>query len=75
MPKLPSITGSEAVDAFCRAGFVIARQSASHVILKKEGNRNHLSIPVHAGKNIGKGLLKNQIDKSGLTVKEFCELL
>lgn len=75
MAKLPRITGEEAVATFLRAGFSIARQSSSHVILKREGCRYNLSIPVHKGKIIGRGLLKNQIDKAGITVDRFLELL
>jgi hypothetical protein len=39
-----------------------------------EGNKNILSIPVHKGKPIKQGLLRNQISKAGLTVEEFLEL-
>jgi len=75
MPKLPRITGGEAVRAFKRAGFEEDRTNGSHTILKKTGHLYHLSIPVHAGKTIGKGLLKAQIEAAGLTVEQFIDLL
>jgi predicted RNA binding protein YcfA (HicA-like mRNA interferase family) len=34
-----------------------------------------LSIPLHAGKTLGAGLLKSLIEASGLTVEKFIELL
>jgi len=43
----------------------------SHVKLTKEGTVNILSIPVHKGKPIKQGLLRDQIKKAGLTEKEF----
>lgn len=75
MPRIPRISGAEAVAAFERAGWALDRISGSHHILKRAGNPNRLSIPVHKGKNVGKGLLKAQIDAAGLTVAEFIELL
>jgi predicted RNA binding protein YcfA (HicA-like mRNA interferase family) len=72
MSEIPRITGKEAVRAFERAGFVCVRVSkSSHHIMKKPGCRNLLSIPVHAGKTVGKGLLKSQIDAAGMTIDEF----
>jgi predicted RNA binding protein YcfA (HicA-like mRNA interferase family) len=75
MPKIPRISGEEAVRAFKQAGFHQDRMTASHCILKKAGHRYHLSIPLHSGKTLGKGLLKAQIAAAGLTVEEFIALL
>ena len=75
MAKVPVISGQEAIKAFERADFYIARTRGSHSIMKKDGHREMLSIPVHAGKTLGRGLLKSQILAAGLTVAEFCELL
>jgi predicted RNA binding protein YcfA (HicA-like mRNA interferase family) len=74
MPKLPRITGREAVDAFCRAGYTVDRVKGSHSILKRPGS-NRLTIPVHAGKTVGAGLLLSQIAAAGLTTDEFLALL
>ena len=73
MPKIPVLKGKEVVRAFERAGFVCDRISSSHHILKKPGCT--LSIPVHAGKDYGKGLLKAQIEAANMTVDEFLEYL
>jgi predicted RNA binding protein YcfA (HicA-like mRNA interferase family) len=43
----------------------------SHVKLTREGNPNILSIQVHKGKPVKKGLLIAQIKKAGMTVEEF----
>jgi predicted RNA binding protein YcfA (HicA-like mRNA interferase family) len=75
MPEVPRITGSEAVRAFERAGFVVDRVSGSHHIMKREGHPFRLSIPVHGGKTVSRGLLKAQIEAAGLTVEQFVDLL
>lgn len=59
------------VKAFERAGWINRGQRGSHVKLTMEGNPNILSIPVHKGKPIKQGLLRDQIEKAGLTIDEF----
>ena len=74
MSKLPSISGREAVAAFEKAGWVVARVGSSrHMILKKEGTITTLSIPDH--KTLDGGLLRALIRDAFLSVDDFCELL
>ena len=73
MPKLPHISGRDAVRAFEKAGWEISRQRGSHVVLTKPGSTYTLSIPMH--RVVAPGLLRDQIRKAGLTVTEFTELL
>ncbi|MEX0784380.1 MAG: type II toxin-antitoxin system HicA family toxin [Dehalococcoidia bacterium] len=70
---MPRISGTQAVKAFEKAGWRNARQSGSHVVLIKEGSALSLSIPLH--RELGPGLLRDQIGKSGLSVDEFIALL
>lgn len=73
MPKLPQVSGKDAVQVFERAGWRVARQKGSHVVLVKPGSIYSLSIPLHD--ELGPGLLRDQIRKAGLTVDEFIDLL
>jgi predicted RNA binding protein YcfA (HicA-like mRNA interferase family) len=73
MPKLPRISGREAVQAFEKAGWEVARQRGSHIVLIKPGSIYTLSIPMH--RVLGPGLLRDQIRKAELTIEEFIELL
>lgn len=73
MPRVPRISGAEAVRAFEKHGWRVARQSGSHVVLLREGSILSLSIPNH--RELGPGLLVDQIKKAGLTVEEFIALL
>jgi predicted RNA binding protein YcfA (HicA-like mRNA interferase family) len=51
MPKLPRVSGQEAVRALERLGFVRLRQSGSHVILRK-GSRGCV-VPMHSELKVG----------------------
>ena len=73
MPKLPRISGQEAVRAFQRAGWELARQRGSHAVMVKPGTIYTLSVPLHP--LLGPGLLRDLIRKAGLTVEEFTRLL
>jgi predicted RNA binding protein YcfA (HicA-like mRNA interferase family) len=71
---LSGLRPDRVIKAFQRAGWVPERQKGSHVHMSKEGNVNILSIPMHKGKPMKQGLLKNQITKAGLSVEEFLKL-
>ena len=74
MSALSGLKPDRVIKAFQRAGWTPERQKGSHVHMTKEGNRNILSIPMHRGRPVKQGLLKAQIEKAGLTVKEFLRL-
>jgi predicted RNA binding protein YcfA (HicA-like mRNA interferase family) len=74
MSGLHNLKPDRVVKALERAGWTNEGQRGSHVKLTREGNPNILSIPVHKGKPIKKGLLVDQIKKAGLTVEEFLRL-
>jgi predicted RNA binding protein YcfA (HicA-like mRNA interferase family) len=73
MSKLPIISGLKAVKAFSKAGWVMARQTGSHVIMVKDNSVVTLSVPKH--EEVDRGTLRKLIDNAGLTVDEFVELL
>ena len=74
MSSLHNLKPDRVVKAFERAGGRSEGQRGSHVKLTKEGNPYVLSIPVHKGKTIKQGLLRDQIKKAGMTVEEFLKL-
>jgi predicted RNA binding protein YcfA (HicA-like mRNA interferase family) len=75
MPKLPSVTGQEAIAAFEKAGFVVDRVSGSHHIMRRDGHPFVLTVPVHGNRNLKRGTLRSLIRAAGLTVEQFIELL
>lgn len=71
MSELPTVSGKQALNAFLSAGFILARTSASHHILKRVGHRFNLSIPIHGHSDLKPGTLRGLIRASGLSVDEF----
>lgn len=73
MPSLPVLSGSEVVKAFENAGWRVARQRGSHIILIKSGEMSTLSVPDH--KEVARGTLRSLIRSSGMAVDAFLEQL
>ncbi|MGL6095211.1 MAG: type II toxin-antitoxin system HicA family toxin [Fimbriiglobus sp.] len=69
MPKLPVVSGADAVRAFEALGWSVARRQSSHVILVKDGEVATLSVPDHD--EVAKGTLRSLIRHAGVTVAEF----
>ena len=62
----------KAIAAFVRAGYKVARQRGSHVILQRKDSPN-LVIPRH--RSVAPFLLRAQVRRADLTEKEFLKLL
>ncbi len=73
MARLANISGKEAVKAFQKAGWRIAGQVGSHVVMTKPGASANLSIPQH--KELSVGTLRALLRHGGLSVDEFLNLL
>jgi len=74
LTRLGSYKGEEVVKAFQRAGWKIARQRSSHIILEKEGHEATLSVPVHKGKNVKRGTLRDLIRDAKMSMDEFLNI-
>ncbi len=72
--KLPVLKPEEVVKALQRGGFVIKRQTGSHIIMHKPGTHHIITVPIHP-KDLPKGTLKAIIRQAGLKVEEFLALL
>lgn len=71
MSKLPLLSWRDVVKVLVKAGFTVARQKGSHLIL----TRDEYVVPVPKHKEIKRGLLVEIIAEAGLTREEFLRLL
>lgn len=67
MPKLPRISGAEAVKVLEKLGFVVARQKGSHVVLRR--GASGCVIPLH--RELKVGTLAGALRQAGVTADEF----
>jgi predicted RNA binding protein YcfA (HicA-like mRNA interferase family) len=71
MPKLPRISGAEALRALQKLGFVKVRQSGSHVIARR--GAKGCVIPMHAELKVG--TLAGLLRQAEVSIDEFTAAL
>ena len=69
MPKLPRISGEQAIGVLERLSFRRVRQRGSHVVLRR-GDVGWV-IPLH--KELAIGTLRSALRQAGVTPEEFIE--
>lgn len=74
-PKLPVVSGKEAIKIFQKIGYIVVRQRSSHIRLRDKFNPLHKPLTVPNHKEIKPGLLKKLLVDANLTTKDFTELL
>jgi predicted RNA binding protein YcfA (HicA-like mRNA interferase family) len=72
--KMPAVSGPTLVRALQRAGFAVARQTGSHVIVEHADGR-YASVPVHGKREIPIGTLRGILARIGLDVEDLRRLL
>ncbi len=74
MPKLPTLSGKDAIKALGKLGYDVDHQTGSHIILRQREKPNRrLTVPNH--RELAKGTLLAIIKQAGLTRDEFLELI
>ena len=74
MSKLPRLRGREVIASLRRAGFTVIRIKGSHHFLQHEDGRCTV-VPIHAGEDIGPGLMSKILRDCEMTREEFRSLL
>ena len=67
MPKLPRISGTDAIRALQQLGFEKARQSGSHAIMRRDGKG--CVVPMHSELKVG--TLAGLLRQAEISVEEF----
>lgn len=73
MSKLPSLSGKECVEALIRAGFVLRRQTGSHMVLRRDNPFAQVVVPNHD--ELDRGTLRAIIRQADMGVEEFLKWL
>ncbi|HPI94089.1 MAG TPA: type II toxin-antitoxin system HicA family toxin [Deltaproteobacteria bacterium] len=74
MSNLPAVTGNRLIKALKKLGFEVVRTKGSHHFLKHPDGRCTV-IPLHAGENIGRGLMAQIMRDCELAVEDLKKIL
>ncbi len=73
MPKLRPAKPDEVARILERLGFTCIRQSGSHAVYHHADGR-WTTVPIHKGRDLGKGILRKILKDAKITVDEFEKL-
>ena len=71
MPKLPRVSGAQAVRALERLGFAVARQRGSHIVMRR--GSTGCVVPNH--RELKTGTLAGVLKQAGVSVEDFTDAL
>lgn len=74
MARLPQVKARELTAALRKLGFAEIHQKGSHLFFKHPDGRV-TSVPIHSGKDIGRGLLRAILRQVKVSPNEFQKLL
>jgi predicted RNA binding protein YcfA (HicA-like mRNA interferase family) len=74
MTRMPQVTASELVRFLKSQGFAEDRQTGSHLTLWHEARNVSVTIPIHTGCDVGRGLAVRILKDAGFTIEEFLRL-
>jgi predicted RNA binding protein YcfA (HicA-like mRNA interferase family) len=74
MSRMPQVTARELVRFLESQGFIEDRQSGSHLTMRHAQRKVFVTVPVHTGCDIGRGLAVRILKAAGYTVDDFLRL-
>ena len=73
MARMPQVSARELVRFLKSQGFIEDRQSGSHLTLRR-ADQVTVTVPVHTGVDIGRGLAVRILKDAGFTVDDYLRL-
>jgi predicted RNA binding protein YcfA (HicA-like mRNA interferase family) len=74
MSRMPQVTARDLVRFLEKQGFERDRQAGSHLTLWNEQRQLTVTVPVHTGCDLGRGLAVRILKDAGFTVDDFLAL-
>ena len=74
MTNWPTLKSSEITKGLKKASFQLVRQKGSHARFEHEDGRA-TTVPIHAGQDVGRGLLKKILRDIEMSFEEFRRFL
>ena len=71
--KLVPVSGEKLIKILSEKGFEVKRQKGSHIQLEDNSGRR-VTVPIHPGREVGRGLLRKILRDAEISVEEYEEL-
>ena len=73
--RLPTLKTKDLIRVLQKDGFVLAHQKGSHATYKHPVTQKRVTVPIHPGKDLKRGLLRGILNDLNLTPEEFLKKL
>jgi predicted RNA binding protein YcfA (HicA-like mRNA interferase family) len=74
MSRMPQVTARQLVQFLKAQGFAEDRQGGSHLTLVHVGRGVSVSVPMHTGCDVGRGLAVRILKDAGFSVDDYLRL-
>jgi predicted RNA binding protein YcfA (HicA-like mRNA interferase family) len=74
MTRMPAVTTHELLRFLKKQGYIEDRQTGSHLTLWHEGLKRSVTVPVHTGCTIGRGLAVRILKDAGYTIDDYLSI-
>jgi len=74
MPNIPVVSAQKLIRILKKKHFILQRIHGSHHILINKDNKTTISVPVHKGRDLGRGITHTILKDAGISPGEFCRL-
>ena len=74
MARMPQVTARELTAFLKKQGFHEDRQHGSHLVLRNEQQKISVTVPMHTGCDLGRGLAVRILKDAGFSVEDFLRL-
>lgn len=74
MVRMPQVAAAELVRFLKSQGFVEDRQQGSHLTMRHAERAVSVTVPMHTGVDVGRGLAVRILKDAGFTVEDYIRL-
>ena len=74
MPSLPIISARALIAVLKKKRFLLDRVHGSHHIFIRTEDQRTVSVPVHKGRDLGRGITKSILKDAEISIEEFLAL-
>lgn len=71
MPRLPILSARKLIKVLKKAGYVLDRIEGSHHIFFREKDKRTVSVPVHKGRDLGRGITLSILRDADISPEEL----
>lgn len=75
MPNVPVVSARKLIKVLKKKGYILHRVKGSHHIFIRQEDQRTVSVPVHPGHDLGRGITISILKDANISLEEFIRLV